>query len=146
MKFTWSRFKKVVTPKTVGHLLQLDLPLLGIEGVIAKVDTGAFSGALHATHIREVTDKMGSKQLQFNPLGSLSHTIQVATYHRRKVRSSNGTETRRYAIDTEVLIHGQSYPITITLTDRSPMKHEMLIGRNFLRIHGFLVDVSQDNR
>jgi hypothetical protein len=52
MKFTWSQFRKVSTPKTVGRLLQLDLPLFGIEGVIAKVDTGAFSGALHATQIR----------------------------------------------------------------------------------------------
>ncbi len=146
MKFTWSQFKKVVTPKTVGRLLQLDLPLFGIEGVIAKVDTGAFSGAMHATNIREIKDRLGNKRLQFNPLGSTGHTIEVATYHRRKVRSSNGTETRRYAIDTEVAIQGESYPITITLTDRSPMKYEMLIGRNFLRIHGFLVDVGQDNR
>lgn len=145
MKFTWSQFRKVSTPKTVGRLLQLDLPLLGIENVIAKIDTGAFSGALHATHIREVKDNLGNKRLRFSPLGSATHTIEVATYHRRKVKSSNGTESRRYAIDTEVSIRGQSYPITITLTNRSPMKYEMLIGRNFLRIHGFLVDVGQDN-
>lgn len=146
MKFTWSQFKRVSTPKTVGRLLQLDLPLMGIEGVIAKVDTGAFSGALHATQIREVKDKLGNKRLRFNPLGSSEHTAEVATYHRRKVKSSNGTESRRYAIDTIVAIQGQNYPITITLTDRSPMKYGMLIGRNFLRIHGFLVDVGQDNR
>ena len=146
MKFTWSQFKVVATPKTVGRLVQLDLPLLGIEGVIAKVDTGAFSGALHATKIREVKDSMGNRRLRFSPLGSNEHTIEVAKYHRRKVKSSNGIETKRYAIDTEVAIQGQSYPITITLTDRSPMKNQMLIGRNFLRIHGFLVDVSQDNR
>jgi len=146
MKFTWSKFRKASTPKTVGRLLQLDLPLLGIEAVLAKVDTGAFSGALHATQIREVKDKLGNKRLRFSPLGSGSHTIEVSTYHRRRVKSSNGTESRRYAVDTEVAISGQRYPITITLTDRSPMKYEMLIGRNFLRIHGFLVDVSQDNR
>lgn len=145
MKFTWSQFKKVSTPKTVGRLLQLDLPLLGIEAIVAKVDTGAFSGALHATRIREVQDKLGNKRLRFCPLGSSDHTIEVATYHRRKVKSSNGMETLRYAIDTEVRIQGQTYPIAITLTDRSPMKRQMLIGRNFLRIHGFLVDVSQHN-
>jgi hypothetical protein len=143
MKFTWSQFRKVSTPKTVGRLLQLDLPLFGIEGVIAKVDTGAFSGALHATQIREVKDTLGNKRLRFSPLGSADHTIEVATYHRRMVKSSNGSETKRYAIDTEVVIQGNTYPITITLSDRSPMKYEMLLGRNFLRIHGFLVDVGQ---
>jgi hypothetical protein len=145
MKFTWSQFKKATTPKTVGSLLQLDLPLLGIEAAIAKVDTGAFSGALHATRIREVKDDLGNKRLRFCPMGSPDHTIEMSTYHRRSVKSSNGLKTNRYAIDTEVVIQGQAYPITITLTDRSPMKHQMLIGRNFLRIHGFLVDVNKFN-
>ena len=145
MKFTWSQFRKVSVPKTVGRLLPIDLPLLGIESVIAKVDTGAFSGALHATNIRELKDKLGNQRLRFCPLGSVDHTVEIATYHSRNVKSSNGIMTKRYAIDTEVVIQGQNYPITITLTDRSPMKHQMLIGRNFLRIHGFLVDVSQHN-
>jgi hypothetical protein len=146
MKFTWSSFLRANSPKTVGPLLSLDLPLLGIEDLQAKVDTGAFSGALHATRIREVKTTDGKKCLRFSPLGSADHTIEVDTYHRRKVRSSNGLATKRYAIDTEVTILGETYPITITLTNRSSMKYQMLVGRNFLRIHGFLVDVNQENQ
>lgn len=145
MKFTWSSFLRANTPKTVGRVLDVDLPLFGIEGVQAKVDTGAFSGALHATRIREVKAPEG-KRLRFSPLGSSDHTIEVSTYHRRRVRSSNGLTAMRYAIDTEVTILGQTYPITITLTNRSSMKYQMLVGRNFLRIHGFLVDVNQNNQ
>ncbi|MEK7594357.1 MAG: RimK/LysX family protein [Patescibacteria group bacterium] len=143
MKFTWTSFKRAETVKTVGSVLVTDLPLLGIEGLTAKVDTGAFSGALHATRVREVSDKQGGKHLRFQPMGSKDHTIEVDTYHKRKVKSSNGLVSTRYAIDTEVEILGQSYPITLTLTNRAAMKYQMLIGRNFLRLHGFLVDVKR---
>ncbi len=134
------------TVKTVGSVLQTDLPLLGIEGLPAKVDTGAFSGALHATRMREVTDKQGKKYLRFQPMGSKDHTIEVDAYHKRKVKSSNGLVSTRYAIDTEVDILGQRYAITLTLTNRSSMKYQMLIGRNFLRLHGFLVDVKKQGK
>ncbi len=134
---------KAETVKTVGSVLQTDLPLLGIEGLSAKIDTGAFSGALHATRMREVSDKQGNKHLRFQPLGSKDHTIEIDSYHKRKVKSSNGLVSTRYAIDTEVDILGQRYAITLTLTNRSAMKYQMLIGRNFLRLHGFLVDVQR---
>jgi hypothetical protein len=146
MKFTWNSFKKAEAAKTVGSVLPLDLPLLGIEGVRAKVDTGAFSGALHADSIREVRDKQGNTHLRFSPLASHDHTIEIDSYHKRRVKSSNGLVSIRYAIDTEVEILGQRYPITLTLADRSAMKYSMLIGRNFLRLHGFLVDLNRNNR
>jgi hypothetical protein len=146
MKFTWTSFREAETAKTIGRLLEVQLPLLGIEAVRAKVDTGAFSGALHATQIREVTDRKGIKHLRFSPLGSTDHTIQVDSYHKRRVKSSNGLASIRYAIDTDVEIIGQRYPITLTLTDRSVMRYQMLVGRNFLRLHGFLVDVNSNNR
>ncbi|PIZ61985.1 ATP-dependent zinc protease [Candidatus Saccharibacteria bacterium CG_4_10_14_0_2_um_filter_52_9] len=146
MKFTWSSFKKAAVPRTIGPLLELDLPLLSIESLTAKVDTGAFSGALHATRIREVVDTEGKKHLRFSPLGSKEHTLEVDSYHKRRVKSSNGVVVARYAVDTDVRIFGQTFPITITLTNRAAMKRPMLIGRNFLRLHGFLVDVNQNNK
>lgn len=141
MQFTWSKFKRADSAKTINSLVEIDLPLLGIQGLTAKVDTGAFSGALHATKIREVLDKQGRKLLRFAPLGSPDHTIEVSIYHQREVKSSNGMVSQRFAIDTEIVVQQQTYPITITLTDRKTMTYPMLIGRNFLRMHGFLVDV-----
>jgi hypothetical protein len=146
MKFTWTSFKKAEAAKTIGSVLQLDLPLLGIESLTAKVDTGAFSGALHASRIREVIDKQGARHLRFSPLGSAGHTIEIDAYHKRRVKSSNGLVSTRYAIDTEVSIMGQAYPITLTLTDRAAMKYQLLIGRKFLRLHGFLVDVNHPSK
>jgi hypothetical protein len=144
MKFLWSSFKRAAVPKTIGSVIEVDLPLLGITGVVAKVDTGAFSGALHVTNIREVSNEQG-KRLRFSPLGSPDHTIEINKYHRRKVKSSNGQSDMRYAIDTDVTVEGSTYPITLTLTNRGAMKRPMLIGRNFLRLHGFLIDVKSDN-
>lgn len=146
MKFTWTSFKRAEPAKTIGRVLNVDLPLLGIEALPAKIDTGAFSGALHATKIREVIDKQGLKHLRFSPIGSPAHTIQIDTYHKRRVKSSNGVVSARYAIDTEVSILGRTYPIILTLTDRRVMKYQMLIGRNFLRLHGFLVDVNRQHK
>lgn len=146
MKFTWTSFKKAKAARTVGSSLEIDLPLLGIEGLKAKVDTGAFNGSLHASRIREITDKKGVKHLRFCPLGSSGHTIEIDTYHKRRVKSSNGLADVRYAIDTEVAFLDHDYPITLTLTNRSSMKYPMLIGRNFLRLHGFLVDVNHPTK
>lgn len=146
MKFTWTSFKKAEAAKTIGPVLPVDLPLLGIEGVKAKVDTGAFNGALHATKMREIADQQGGRHLRFSPLGSSDHTIEIDSYHKRRVKSSNGMVSNRYAIDTEVAILGQVYPITLTLTNRVSMRHQMLIGRKFLRLHGFLVDVNQKTK
>lgn len=146
MKFTWTSFKKAQAAKTIGSRLQLDLPLLGIEDLKAKVDTGAYNGSLHANRIREVKDGQGGTRLRFCPLGSADHTIEIDTYHKRRVKSSNGLTDIRYAVDTEVAILGNTYPITLTLTNRGTMRYPMLIGRNFLRLHGFLVDVNHANK
>lgn len=146
MKFTWTNYKQAESAITIGSFLNVNLPLLGIEELTAKVDTGAFNGALHATNMREVKDKNDVTHLRFSPLGSQDHTIQLDTYHRRRVKSSNGITAMRYAIDTEIEILGRVYPITLTLTNRSAMKYEMLIGRKFLRLHGFLVDVNSRNQ
>lgn len=137
-------FIKQKSPKTVGMLLQVNLPPLGIKSLTAKVDTGAYSGSLHATEIRE-TGSGTNKALHFKPHGKNS-IVTVEKFHSRTIKSSNGHRSLRYAIDTEVVIMGERYPITITLSDRASMKYPMLIGRKFLRTHGFLVDVSINNQ
>ena len=143
MRIKWLRRQTAVKPKTVGTLLHVDLPVLAVQNMVAKVDTGAFSGSLHATDIQEI--KSGkTKQLQFVPHGKTT-PVKFDSFHRRQIKSSNGQVSNRYAIDTDIVILGDSYPITITLSDRSSMKYPMLIGRNFLQTHGFLVDVSINN-
>lgn len=145
MKIDWFRLPRQRTHHTVGRLLAVGLPELGIDMLTAKVDTGAFSGSLHATRIKEIgTGKQ--KQLSFVPLGGKNQPVLIDKYHKRSVRSSNGQVSQRYAFQTSIEIMGRSYPIVISLTDRSSMKFQMLIGRKFLQTHGFLVDVSLINQ
>ena len=144
MTINWSKLSKTLKPKTIGMLEEVSLPMFGVDDITAKVDTGAYSGSLHATSIKElVKDK--SKVLSFKPHGKTT-AVTVNKFHSRRVKSSSGHISTRYAIDTEVVIRGKKYPITITLSDRSSMKYPMLIGRKFLRTHGFLVDVTINNK
>ena len=149
MKLNWYLFgqtRRANRSKTVGPYLSVKLPQLDIDDLSAKIDTGAFSGALHASGIKEITDENGRKLLQFKPHGSKREIVQVDTYHKRTVKSSNGEKSKRYAFETEIIILEETYLITITLTNRSTMRYPMLIGRKFLRTHGFLVDVSMHNK
>jgi hypothetical protein len=49
------------------------------------------------------------------------------------VRSSNGQQEWRYVIRTRLLLGGLDFPIELTLTDRSNMRHPMLLGRRAMR-------------
>lgn len=119
-----------------------DFPQVGM--VQAKVDTGAYSGSLHCTTIKEKLIK-GEKVLEFSPFDHPEVIATAKNFSVREVRSSNGRQLR-YFINTKINIKGHDYPIRMSLADRSQMKRPMLIGRRFLKKHNFLVDVSLMNR
>lgn len=125
--------------KTIGAFAKVSFPDLGIYNTIAKVDTGALSGALHATRIVVVKLPTGERALKFTPYGQRK-PVRLTAYRRKKVRSSNGQLEWRYIIRTTIVIRDVSYPVNITLADRSQMMKAVIIGRRFLRRHGFLVD------
>ena len=85
-------------------------------------------------------------RLEFTPLLQGRNKVRTEQFHIKSVKSSNGAVSMRYVIDTEVEIRGQILPITITLSDRSSMRYPIIIGRKFLRTHGFLIDVSADKQ
>lgn len=121
-------FQKVVFPE-LHHL-----------PVTAKIDTGAYTGAIHCSKIEE-HDIDGGKYLTFIPLGS-TEAIQKDEFIIKYVRSSNGKREKRYFITTEVDIADNSYIITLSLANRADMKWPVLIGRKFLRENRFVVDPS----
>jgi hypothetical protein len=127
---------------TVGSFEYVSLPGLKTENVIAKIDTGAYSGAVHCTDIEEVKRKSdGATVLRFRPFDQQDNVIEVADYNTVKVRSSTGHQIKRYIIETDMILKQKQYTIRITLSDRSDMKNEVLIGRRFLRKNNMLVDV-----
>ena len=121
----------------IGSLQEVAIPSLGLTRVVAKVDTGAWSGALHCTNVREEGGR-----LYFTPLGKKKLATSVDEFMARTVRSAHGHEEERYVIPITVEIDGKNYDTVIGLTNRRMMRREMLLGRRFLLENNILVDVS----
>lgn len=132
-----------VERKIIGTFEKVSFPKYGIPDIVAKIDTGAYTGALHCTVIEE---NKKTKTLRFSPFDHPEVTVKTKKYRKTIIRSSNGGDERRYVINTEIEFDGQKYPIILSLADRSAMKWPVLIGRRFLRKHKFLVDVHQGKK
>ncbi|WP_261368120.1 30S ribosomal protein S6--L-glutamate ligase [Pseudosulfitobacter koreensis] len=117
----------------------IGLPDLGLPALKAKIDTGARTSALHA-HDIEVFGPASRPKVRFNvyPVAGQAQvqvTCSAEIKDRREVTSSNGESELRYVIETQLEVAGQSWPIEVTLTDRSSMTSRMLLGRQALQDH-----------
>lgn len=124
--------------KIVGAFETVDFPEFGEIGVVAKIDTGAYTGAMHCHKIEEKGEG-AEKILTFQPLND-TQEIEKDTFAVKYVRSSNGKREKRYFVTTKITLQDEIYEITLSLTNRSDMKWPVLIGRRFLRQHNFIVD------
>lgn len=128
--------------ETFGIFEKVSMPDLGIFDVVAKIDTGAYSGAIHCSSIKEVKRKSDGKMiLKFKPIDKNSNEVQLEKYRVTRVKSSTGHITKRYLIKTNIIIKDKQYTVRIGLSDRSDMDKQILIGRKFLRKNEILVDV-----
>ena len=128
---------------TVGSFELVSMPQFNLTNMVAKIDTGAYSGAVHCTDIKVIRRGIIRKRiLQFTPAGNPELRTETDTFIKKYVRSSTGHRVARYLVPTEIVIAGKSYKIEIGLSDRSDMKKQILIGRRFLRENNMLVDVS----
>lgn len=126
----------------IGSFEPVVFPEFNGYEVMAKIDTGAYTGALHCTKIRQEETENGP-MLHFSPFDHPEIEISLTEFAVNHVRSSNGKMESRYFIDTSITVCGETYPIVLSLADRSEMKWPVLIGRKFLRKHNFIVDVNR---
>lgn len=128
---------------TLGCFEVVDFPGFGAKNVHAKVDTGAFSGAMDCSDIKVVRrESDGRRILQFTPFGEDEYRTETDQFQEVHVRSAHGHRRKRYIIETEMTVQGVTYPVTIGLSNRSAMKRPVLIGRRFIRRNNMLVDVN----
>ncbi|MFA5668368.1 MAG: RimK/LysX family protein [Balneolaceae bacterium] len=132
----------------IGRLEIIDLPDWNIQGIEAKIDTGAYSSSLHC-HKVEIFKKDGKHRVRFNLLDPDHHAyndklFELPVHDIREVKSSNGISEERVFVKTNILMFKKKYSIELSLSDRSEMKYPLLIGRNFIS-RKFLVDVSKVN-
>jgi hypothetical protein len=126
----------------IGRLESVSLPELHLEGLDAKIDTGAYSCSIHCDHI--FIDENGDVHFRLLDKSHPAYngkTFIFPVYEKKNVRSSNGMTQERIFIKTLLNIAGKSYKTEISLTNRKDMKYPMLLGRKFLQDR-FIVDVS----
>lgn len=128
--------------KIISVFEKVDFPEFDIRAIQAKIDSGAYTGSLHCTKVIEenVNDKT---VIHFSPFDYPNTKITTSKFKISSVKSSNGSIEDRYFIKTLIRIRGESFPIELSLADRSTMKWPLLIGRKFLRKNKFLVDFSK---
>ena len=133
-----------MTKQTIGRVDKVDFPKLDLHNIDAKIDTGAYTSAIHCSQIIE--DKSGLK-CTFYSKGHPNFSgkeVVFQQYSRTDVKSSNGYKENRFKIKSEVIFFGKTYKINLTLSTRDDMKFPVLIGRQFLN-KKFLVDVDEQN-
>jgi hypothetical protein len=124
--------------KIIGRREFVQFPLLNIEKVEAKIDTGAYTCAMHCNDI--VLKTINEKQILTFRL--FNNTIyHVDEFTRKKIKNSFGEMEERYIIKTLIAIGRKKIKTTISLSDRENMRYPVLIGRRLLK-GKFMVDVN----
>jgi hypothetical protein len=136
----------IKTLQTIGRTERADIPEWELFDLEAKIDTGAYTSSLHCHHI-EQKEKDGRTMVCFNLLDP-THKIyneklfEWPVHKSKKVKSSNGVSEERIIVKTTLILAGRELDAELSLTDRSEMRHPLLIGRKFLKKR-FLVDVNR---
>ncbi|WP_226271135.1 ATP-dependent zinc protease family protein [Hymenobacter pini] len=134
----------------VGRRELVDFPDFQLWGVEAKVDTGAYTGAIHCSNIHVETNAAGRSCLHVQLLDP-SHSnfdgtpMRFEQFSLRDIRSSNGDVQERYVIRARIRLFGEDFETDFSLSDRSDMKYPVLIGRVLLRQARLVVDVARRN-
>lgn len=134
------------TKQLIGRADIVDFPRLGLEGVPAKIDTGAYTSSIHCRDI-QLKHIDGKDVLTFSLLDASYPQFEAEEYstevfREKLVRSSNGQAQERFLIQTNILLFGKKYAISLTLSERGEMRFPILIGRKFL-MGKFVVDPSE---
>jgi hypothetical protein len=132
--------------RVIGRREFVDLPLLHIKNTEAKIDTGAFSSAIHCEEIK-VIEENGKSYLTFT-LPAEFYPHNKTQYHktdrfsRKKIKNSFGEAEERYVIRTRIRIGRKLILADFSLSDRKSMRYPILIGRRAIK-GKFIIDVKQ---
>ena len=142
-------------PRILGWRETIGLPEFGLSGIPAKIDTGARTSSLHATHI-QFFDRDGVECARFRiDLGHGHETTLCEAFGvaRRTITSSNGQSEDRLIVKTRLQIGETRFRTEFSLTDRSDMVYPALIGRMALRgrfvvdpLHSYLQTSAPDRK
>ena len=131
---------------TIGRRDKGDFPDLKLENIDLKIDTGAYTSAIHCRKI-ELREVEGQQVLFFTLLDP-SHPqyegkeFSTDKWREKRVKNSFGGSEKRFVIKTSMRLFGKKYGIELSLSERGEMRFPILIGRKFL-MGKLVVDPSQ---
>lgn len=136
---TRSDFHKIV----IGRSERLNFVDYKIHGVPAKVDSGAYRSAVHATNISELEGVVSFTLFGDHPVcQNMATRISTKEFSKVWVANSFGHREERYDVRLRVKLGPKIFLAKFTLADRSKKIYPILLGRTMLNGR-FLVDTSQ---
>jgi hypothetical protein len=132
--------------RLIGRREFVDFPELNLFFVEAKIDTGAYTSAIHCSdiEIKTINQKpvLCFRLLDADHPESEKHIHQSEEFFQKKIKNSFGEMEERYIIKTLVKIGRKNIRTTLSLSDRENMRYPVLIGRRLLK-GKFVVDVNK---
>ena len=123
----------------IGRFDKADFPVLDLEGISVKIDTGAYTSSIHCDEIVEKDDVLYCKFLDEEHDQYNGKEFIFKDYDIIYVRSSNGMIQKRYQIESKIKLFNKIYKISLSLSSRQEMRFPVLLGRKFLS-NKFIVD------
>lgn len=132
--------------RLIGRREKVSFPEFGLFDIEAKIDTGAYTTALHCHRIKIKTEN-DKTFLCFNLLDP-SHPEYnekqhcVESFSKKEIKNSFGDLEERFIIQTKIKIGRKIINTRVSLTDRGNMRYPVLVGRKILK-NRFLIDVAE---
>jgi len=132
----------------IGKTDKADFPKLHLFDLDIKVDTGAYTSAIHCNNIYKVKSPEGER-IHFDLLDP-SHPdyhgreFMIKDFKQKRVKSSIGEVETRYIIKSQIVLFEREFEIELSLSNRGEMRYPVLLGRKLLK-GAFVVDVSKTN-
>lgn len=124
----------------IGRSERLNFVDQHIHGVPAKIDTGAYRSAVHATDISESDGILSFMLFGAHPIcRNMATEISTKDFSKVWVANSFGHREERYDVKFRVKLGPKVFIAKFTLADRSKKIYPILIGRTLLN-RRFLID------
>lgn len=132
----------------IGRADFAEFPDLKIKEAGVKIDTGAYTSAIHASEIKELSiDNKSVVEFKILDKSHPDHDGRVyryRNYSKKRIKNSFGQSEERFVIETSIILFGKTYPISLSLSERSDLKYPVLLGRKFLN-NRFIIDTTLKN-
>jgi hypothetical protein len=125
--------------KVIGRREYVSFPILNLHHIEAKIDTGAYTCAIHCKNIVLKTN-LEKPILSFQLIDDTIYNFDE--FSKKKIKNSFGEMEERYIIKTQIILGKKKIRTSVSLSDRENMRYPVLIGRKLLK-GKFIVDVNK---